>query len=154
MFAGKKAVKNRKNRRKRAYFGTQAKSRRVRYLNNKLTEVKNNYTIEFVSSIRIFWYRNQNGKILTFVDTWQLDEWWTLMNAFEQTGPFSNYMAPYRSRSSLCTKSFVFTKKEKKTKKLIDSSKLDLSIFQFMLIIRQVPVIHSFITVISKPSSP
>ena len=36
--------------------GCLLKSRRVRYLNNKLTEVKNNYTFEFISSIRFFWY--------------------------------------------------------------------------------------------------
>ena len=56
MFAGKTAVKNRKNRQKERISGRVLKSRQVRYLKNKLTEVKNNYTIEFVSSIRIFWY--------------------------------------------------------------------------------------------------
>ena len=54
MFAAKPAEKNRKNRQKKRISGRVLKSRRVGYLNNKLTEVKNNYTIEFVSSIRIF----------------------------------------------------------------------------------------------------
>ena len=54
MFAGKTAVKNRKKRQKERISGRVLKSRRVGYLNNKLSEVKNNYTIEFVSSIRIF----------------------------------------------------------------------------------------------------
>ena len=54
MFAAKPAEKNRKNRQKERISGRVLKSRRVGYLNKKLTEVKNNYTIEFVSSIRIF----------------------------------------------------------------------------------------------------
>ena len=40
MFAGKTAVKNRKNRQKERISGRVLKSRRVRYLNNDLTEVK------------------------------------------------------------------------------------------------------------------
>ena len=56
MFDGKIAEKNRKNRKKGLNSGRVLKSRRVEYLDNKLTERKNNYTVVFVSSIRIFWY--------------------------------------------------------------------------------------------------
>ena len=54
MFDGKIAEKNRKNRKKGLNSGRVLKSRLAEYLDNKLTERKNNYTIEFVSSIRIF----------------------------------------------------------------------------------------------------
>ena len=52
----KQLRKTEKNRQKGRNSGRVLKSRRVEYLENKLPEVKNNYTIEFVSSIRIFWY--------------------------------------------------------------------------------------------------
>ena len=56
MFAGKLVEKNRKNRQKERISRRVLKLRRLLYLDNKLTEVNNNYTIEFVLSIRIFWY--------------------------------------------------------------------------------------------------
>ena len=78
MFDGKTAEKNRKNRRMGRNLGRVLKSLPVEYLYNKLTEGKNNYTVDFVSSLRIFWYitslYSKNFRKWPFL-TFDLDFW-------------------------------------------------------------------------------